>query len=233
LDASLGPQEGEDEQLLWIAKQGIVAPLPEEWKACEDDAGEVFYFNFSTGESMWDHPSDALFKQLVLDERAALQKKHTLHTANPSAQPCVATFGNQGTGGLVDEYARADGVWPLAGKNKGERRKLDVSADDEPPAQRERRQQTRQSTESGQQAPPQQEGVAQDVMGGVAGEQSALDVQDDDASALVRGHGAWPHMSAIHLASVLSKASCGGNFDCAPKCRDGVNDAGMWRVLGT
>lgn len=87
-----------------------MAPLPEEWKACEDDAGEVrrgkgilqcyrpeteahlmpapsgsnhsivcrlqvFYFNFGTGESMWDHPSDALFKQLVVDERTALKRK--------------------------------------------------------------------------------------------------------------------------------------------------------------
>ena len=195
-----GPQEGEDEQLLWIAKQGIVAPLPEEWKACEDDAGEVFYFNFGTGESMWDHPSDALFKQLVMDERASLQRKHTLHAGNPSAQPCVATFGNQGTGGLVDEYAGADSASPSAGKNKGERRKLDVAADDEPPAQRERRQQRRQSAESGRQAPAEREGVAQDVTGGDAGEQSTPDAKDDDASALVRGHSAWFYLLAsFHL----------------------------------
>ena len=58
---------------MWIAQQGITAPLPEGWKACQDDQGEIYYFNFDTGESIWDHPCDSIFKKLVQDEREKLR----------------------------------------------------------------------------------------------------------------------------------------------------------------
>eukprot|EP00854_Cymbomonas_tetramitiformis_P031079 gene31079-38986_t len=58
----LGILEEEDAKLLFIAREGIAAPLPPEWKPCQDEDGEIFYFNFSTGESSWDHPSDSYFR---------------------------------------------------------------------------------------------------------------------------------------------------------------------------
>merc|ERR1712048_439421 len=45
-------------ELLHIARQGIVAPLPSDWKPCQDENGEIYYFNFANGESVWDHPCD-------------------------------------------------------------------------------------------------------------------------------------------------------------------------------
>lgn len=50
--------------LLWIAREGLKAPLPKPWKACRTDPGgegqpeQVYYFNFDTGESIWEHPCD-------------------------------------------------------------------------------------------------------------------------------------------------------------------------------
>lgn len=55
--------------LLWIAREGVVAPIPHPWKACTEGGDDVFYFNFETGESVWDHPSDEMYKQMVDDER--------------------------------------------------------------------------------------------------------------------------------------------------------------------
>ncbi|KAI5625417.1 hypothetical protein C0J50_14963 [Silurus asotus] len=56
-------------ELLWLAREGIVAPLPAEWKPCQDVSGDVYYFNFSTGQSTWDHPCDEQYRHLVTQER--------------------------------------------------------------------------------------------------------------------------------------------------------------------
>ena len=47
-----------DKGLMWIAKEGLKAPLPSGWKPCKTEEGELFYFNFSNGDSLWDHPCD-------------------------------------------------------------------------------------------------------------------------------------------------------------------------------
>ncbi|XP_060561428.1 centrosomal protein of 164 kDa-like [Ruditapes philippinarum] len=55
--------------LLWIAREGINAPLPENWKPCQDPNGDIYYFNFASGESIWDHPCDEFYKKMVTEER--------------------------------------------------------------------------------------------------------------------------------------------------------------------
>lgn len=55
----LGMDTVEDSDLLYIAREGLKAPLPDKWKPCKTgDTEEVYYFNFETGESTWDHPCD-------------------------------------------------------------------------------------------------------------------------------------------------------------------------------
>lgn len=54
-----------DDDLLYIAREGLKAPLPNEWKPCKTtDTDEIYYFNFETGESTWDHPCDEYYKKL-------------------------------------------------------------------------------------------------------------------------------------------------------------------------
>ncbi|KAM9317883.1 uncharacterized protein cep164 isoform 1-T2 [Pholidichthys leucotaenia] len=60
-------------ELMWLAREGIVAPLPPEWKPCQDVTGEIYYFNFSTGQSMWNHPCDEHYRHLVVQERERAQ----------------------------------------------------------------------------------------------------------------------------------------------------------------
>lgn len=68
-------------ELMWLAREGIVAPLPMEWKPCQDITGDIYYFNFANGQSMWDHPCDEHYRNLVIQERgklstpAAIKKK--------------------------------------------------------------------------------------------------------------------------------------------------------------
>ncbi|ESL06839.1 hypothetical protein TRSC58_05480 [Trypanosoma rangeli SC58] len=65
----LGMHFPEDKPFLWIAREGLKAPLPEHWKACRSEKGELYYFNFKTGESNWDHPLDEQFRDLLKGEK--------------------------------------------------------------------------------------------------------------------------------------------------------------------
>ncbi|KFP44574.1 Centrosomal protein of 164 kDa, partial [Chlamydotis macqueenii] len=60
-------------ELMWLAEEAIMAPLLAEWKPCKDTAtGDIYYFNFATGQSTWDHPCDDPYRQLVVREREKL-----------------------------------------------------------------------------------------------------------------------------------------------------------------
>eukprot|EP00928_Gymnodinium_smaydae_P016599 TRINITY_DN1624_c0_g3_i1.p2 TRINITY_DN1624_c0_g3~~TRINITY_DN1624_c0_g3_i1.p2 ORF type:complete len:225 (-),score=49.62 TRINITY_DN1624_c0_g3_i1:243-917(-) len=54
----LGMDPDEDAEFLYLAKEGLEMPLDPPWRHCESADGELFYFNFETGESSWDHPND-------------------------------------------------------------------------------------------------------------------------------------------------------------------------------
>lgn len=62
-----------DKDLLYLAKEGLKvflnlilkAPLPPDWKPCQTaDSNDIYYFNFRTGESTWEHPCDEYYKKL-------------------------------------------------------------------------------------------------------------------------------------------------------------------------
>ena len=69
----LGMDVVEDADLLYIAKEGLKAPLPDNWKPCKTaDTEEIYYFNFGSGESTWDHPCDKVrlvYKQSLVAGR--------------------------------------------------------------------------------------------------------------------------------------------------------------------
>uniref|UniRef100_A0A1B6CN76 WW domain-containing protein n=1 Tax=Clastoptera arizonana TaxID=38151 RepID=A0A1B6CN76_9HEMI len=60
-----------EKHLLSIAKDGLMQPLPKEWKPClVDGAGCFYYYNSRTGESQWNHPLDAHYKNMVKKGRS-------------------------------------------------------------------------------------------------------------------------------------------------------------------
>ncbi|XP_049889523.1 centrosomal protein of 164 kDa-like [Epinephelus moara] len=69
----IGIDPDHEPELLWLAREGIVAPLPPEWKPCQDVTGDIYYFNFSSGQSTWDHPCDEHYRRLVTQERERAQ----------------------------------------------------------------------------------------------------------------------------------------------------------------
>ena len=68
--------EQADRELLWIAREGLTAPLPKEWKPCKTtDTNEIYYFNFQTGESTWDHPCDDFYRGLYKENKQREEKR--------------------------------------------------------------------------------------------------------------------------------------------------------------
>lgn len=67
----LGIDCDKEPHLMWIAKEGVRAKVPEPWKACiENGSEDVFYFNFETRESVWEHPCDEKYRQMLDEYRA-------------------------------------------------------------------------------------------------------------------------------------------------------------------
>jgi len=56
------------------ALEGLRAELPAQWKPCASPEGEVYYFNFETGESLWDRPDMEVHRKQFLLEKAKLRK---------------------------------------------------------------------------------------------------------------------------------------------------------------
>ncbi|XP_068274197.1 centrosomal protein of 164 kDa isoform X2 [Nyctibius grandis] len=69
---NIGIDPEKEPELMWLAKEAIVAPLPPGWKPCQDITGEIYYFNFANGQSMWEHPCDGYYSELVIQEREKL-----------------------------------------------------------------------------------------------------------------------------------------------------------------
>ena len=69
----LGMSREEDCDLFYIAKEGLKAPLPKPWKPCQSADSEIFYFNFETLESTWEHPCDEYYRKLFNEEKAKRQ----------------------------------------------------------------------------------------------------------------------------------------------------------------
>jgi hypothetical protein len=69
----LGMDIETEKDLFWIAREGLKAPLPKDWKPCKTGDDEIYYFNFATGESVWDHPCDEYYREVHLPLRPCLQ----------------------------------------------------------------------------------------------------------------------------------------------------------------
>lgn len=73
----LGADVEKDQDLFYIAREGLLADIPPGWKLYQKKNGESepFYFNLRTGESLWDHPLDKYYVSLFQKEKLKKMKK--------------------------------------------------------------------------------------------------------------------------------------------------------------
>ena len=67
-----------ESDLVWIARQALQTSVPTPWIECETADGDVFYYNTRTRESIWDHPFDAYYKEVIRRYKANLCTKEEL-----------------------------------------------------------------------------------------------------------------------------------------------------------
>eukprot|EP00756_Hemistasia_phaeocysticola_P011957 Hpha_TRINITY_DN15164_c4_g4::TRINITY_DN15164_c4_g4_i1::g.129305::m.129305 len=64
--------DGDDSFLLWIAREGLVAPIPNDWMWSRSPNGEIYYIHAPTRHTQWEHPADARYRELLAHRRALL-----------------------------------------------------------------------------------------------------------------------------------------------------------------
>lgn len=103
----LGMDPNEDKDLLYIAKEGLKAPLPQAWKPIKTRAGEIYYYNFDTQQSQWEHPCDEHYKKVYIEKKKAIMMKSREHKAS-KARGRLADALSQAPGASEARTAQAD-----------------------------------------------------------------------------------------------------------------------------
>jgi len=57
--------EQEDADLHWLVQEAFHATLPLSWSEHTDDEGRLYFFREASQESSWEHPMDAVYRELV------------------------------------------------------------------------------------------------------------------------------------------------------------------------
>lgn len=69
--------------LLDLAREGLMAALPKGWSPCfHEPCGAWYYYQASTGNTSWEHPLDARYKELVEQARAGRSRQHSVGTTD-------------------------------------------------------------------------------------------------------------------------------------------------------
>ncbi|XP_033209240.1 centrosomal protein of 164 kDa isoform X3 [Belonocnema kinseyi] len=67
----LGIDPDAEPHLLDLAREGLMAALPKGWSPCFHEGSKAwYYYQASTGTTTWEHPLDAVYKELVVQARA-------------------------------------------------------------------------------------------------------------------------------------------------------------------
>jgi hypothetical protein len=67
----LGIEPAAEPQLMWIAEHCRVAPMPANWEECFTKNGDSYFHNARQGTTVWHHPLDLFFQQLVHERRGS------------------------------------------------------------------------------------------------------------------------------------------------------------------
>lgn len=79
----LGMDIVKDKEFLYIAEEGLKAPVPEPWMTYFNSKDEIFYVNSQTNERMYDHPLDEEYRQKFLRLKAEKEAAEGKYNDNP------------------------------------------------------------------------------------------------------------------------------------------------------
>ncbi|RLN98104.1 hypothetical protein BBJ28_00005922 [Nothophytophthora sp. Chile5] len=89
----LGVDPAQDAAFLWLARESLVAPLPDGWyHVTAAETGQPYYYSEISGESRWDHPSDDQFRQLFRELKLKQQQQGELFAFQAQEQRMAAYY---------------------------------------------------------------------------------------------------------------------------------------------
>lgn len=91
----LGMNLDEDQEFIYIAKEGLTAPLPEPWKELISDEGEIYFVNTEAQTSQWEHPLDEVYRQKFREMKQARRQELKPIDSNARHKPPVSGGNNE------------------------------------------------------------------------------------------------------------------------------------------
>ncbi|CAM6001672.1 unnamed protein product [Sphagnum balticum] len=97
-----GQFPGKDEGLLYLAREGLKAPLPANWVPYQSRNGEVYYKHRITQEKTYDHPTDVEYKKQYEQQKEKMARKNLKSMGlKASGLMGAAGLGGSVVGGLM------------------------------------------------------------------------------------------------------------------------------------
>lgn len=111
----LGMDPLSDADFLWIARESLVAPLPDGWyHVTATETGAPYYYNEVTGESRWDHPCDDQFRQIFHDLKQKQQYQLSSRRYDHYSAASAATGSDDSSAHTASYYAAGSNYQTLA-----------------------------------------------------------------------------------------------------------------------
>ena len=98
--------------LMWIAREGMEAPLPDGWNEELDGRGVPYYYETATRRTQWKHPYDDYFKDLVRRAREALRRRAPVRHSESNMQTLDDAAGPAAGGAPSTSSAAAAAAAP-------------------------------------------------------------------------------------------------------------------------
>ena len=88
-------EDAGDLEFLWLAAEGIFAPLPAGWAEYKMPDGQPYFYNIETRRSQWEHPMDAWYRKLYLKSAAPVCPHQSVKPVRPRTEPLRFDGTNQ------------------------------------------------------------------------------------------------------------------------------------------
>ena len=79
----LGLDIAREAELLWVAEEFWLCPLPDGWEECCTPEGLVFYHFVRLGVTQWEHPLEGYYRGVVFMLKGGRQQLERSHIGNP------------------------------------------------------------------------------------------------------------------------------------------------------
>lgn len=87
---SLGVDPDAEPHLLALVEEALLADIPEGWEQGETEDGTLYYFNTATEESIWEHPLDAHYRELIQTKKSEHAAASSSRTSSRSSSDSAA-----------------------------------------------------------------------------------------------------------------------------------------------